>query len=664
MVQAPKDASKWYLATRKGRVWSFENEDDVDTKRESLDIRDRLRLTFDKQSQQWGITSLAFDPGFPQRPFLYVAYNGRKDRKSPVVSFVARFETDDGGDTFAAASEKIILSKPQKKNRYHHVGQIAFGPDGYLYVGFGAQTGDQGQDTSSWDGSILRIDVARGEPYSIPPDNPLVGVVGAKEEIYAWGFRNPWRFSFDRATGELRAGDVGAESWEEVDLVVKGGNYGWGVLEGNLCAETKCNRAGLIPPIAEHGHQGKHAAVVGGFVYRGSAMPKLVGAYVYGDTNSRTVWGLFSDPVGKTTRYSIGHVYDGKPHVFAEGNDGELYVMRARPSPQGPRKLVPAQSAGASEFPARLSQTGCVDPSDPRTPAPGTIPYRVNSPQWSDGAEKKRWMAIPEGAQIVARDDGDFVFPPGSVLVESLSFEDRPVETRLLIRHDDGGWGGYSYEWLEDGSDAVLVDRGRTTTLSNGRRWRFPSRAECMACHTGMARFALGPELAQLNGVMEYPSTGRSANQLVTLLHIGVLGDPQDRNRDELPALAAADDMDRSVEDRARGYLHVNCSGCHLNGGPTHSLMDLRFFVDEAEMNVCRVAPELGARGIENPLLIAPGAPQRSLVYQRMGRRDPAQMPPHGTLLIDPVGLEVLGQWISSDDVCPPGRASGVGRGD
>ncbi len=654
MVQAPKDDSRWYLATRRGLVWVFANQDDVDIQTISLDLREHIRFTTDAVSQQWGITSLVFHPQFPDRPYLYVAYNARKDRRSPVVSVVARFETTDGGNTFAADSEVIVLSQVQEKP-FHHVGQIAFGPDAYLYIALGDDNGTRAPDLTDLRGSILRIDVDGEEPYGIPADNPLVGMANVREEIYAWGLRNAWRFSFDRETGDLWAGDVGQDNWEEVNLVVKGGNYGWKIMEGNACVEPGCDQRGLIPPVAAHDHS-EGGAIIGGFVYRGRDIPGLVGAYVYGDFQARDVWALFFDAEGNPERRSIGRPTNGKPHVFIQDNAGELYIMRSRPDPQGPRKLVLKQSTGrgTSEFPGLLSQTGCVDPADPQVPAAGTIPYRINSPFWSDGAAKRRWMSIPEGTQIVAQNDGDFAFPIGTVLVKTFAFDGTPVETRLLIRHNDGGWAGYSYEWLDDGSDAVLLERGKTKELANGQMWLYPNRNQCLVCHTQVARYALGPELAQLNGDFEYPSTGRTANQLVTLQHVGVLLDPQARRPSRLPALAAAGESNRPIEGRARSYLHVNCSGCHRPGGPTQSLMDLRFFTRAESMNVCNVAPQLGNLGIENPALIAPGSLERSVVYQRMNRRGSQQMPPFGTFIVDTAAVEVIGNWILNEDVCPP----------
>ncbi len=590
LVQAPQDDDTWYIAERKGLIRSFANDEAASTSEIVLDIQDRIQFTgfndTQRDSQQWGIMSFEFHPQFPTVPYLYVGYNAKETPESVTRAVVSRFETMDGGQTFDADSEAILFTQPYARP-FHHLGNIEFGPDGYLYIGLGdgnIRRGGEGQDLNELLGAILRIDIDSAFPYAIPPDNPLVGTGLGREELYAWGFRNPWAFSFDRETGELWMGDVGGSQWEEVNRVQKGGNYGWNIVEGNQCKSAECDTTGLIPPTHTYDHT-EGQAVIGGFVYRGSAIPGLVGTYIFGDVSTTTIWGLFFDSNGESRREEVA-VARGllPPHVFAQSNDGEIYFMRAREM-QTPRKIIPGDTPQLVDdhFPQRLSQTGCVDPADPRNPVAGTIPYRVNSPLWSDGAVKKRWMAIPEAAHIVAQGDGDFEFPVGTVLVKSFSFDDTPVETRLLVRHRDGGWAGYSYEWLDDGSDAVLLqEECKTKVLANGQTWAFPSRTQCMICHTQVAKFALGPELAQLNSEFEYPSTGRTANQLATLQHVGVLVDRRDRTPSQLPALAAANESNRSVEDRARSYMHANCSGCHRPDGPTQSLMDLRFFVRHA----------------------------------------------------------------------------------
>lgn len=664
MVQSAADDSKWYMATREGLVWRFENDDDVVAKRLSLDLGERTRFANDAGSQQWGVTSLALHPNFPSRPFLYVAYNTRRQRGAPVVSVVSRFATADGGETFDADSEAIVLSKVQTGTRYHHLGQIAFGPDRLLYIGFGAPRGTAGQDRRLWDGSILRIDIDGGEPYAIPADNPFVGMAEVRPEIFAWGLRNPWRFSFDRKTGELWAGDIGWDSWEEIDVVVKGGNYGWKIVEGNHCVrQKKCKKTGLIPPVFEYPHGRRSAAVVGGFVYRGSSIPDLVGAYVYADTGTRDLSALFFDAAGVVQNHVIGRVRKNRPQVIAQGNDGELYVMRARGERRGPMRVVPARqpAPGAGALARRLSQSGCIDPAHPHAAPAGTIPYQVRVPQWADGASARRWMSIPPGERIVVDRQGRFEFPVGTVLVQSLSLDDRPVETRLLVRHRDAGWGAYSYEWLADGSDALLLDDGKKRRLPDGGKWRFPRRSQCRACHNETAGIVLGLELAQLAGPMDYPSSGRTADQLTTLRSIGVLDDSRRVAAERLPPLAAVDDTGRSGAERARSYLHANCSSCHRPAGPTQSLIDLRFSVAAAEMNLCRVAPERGDLGIAGASLLEPGWPQRSILYQRMNRRDSSRMPPHGSEKVDSSALEVLREWISSQPDCPPVGAGAGG---
>jgi len=212
----------------------------------------------------------------------------------------------------------------------HNGGQIAFGPDGLLYVGLGdgGSGGDplgHAQDTSTLLGSILRIDVDRGTPYAVPPDNPFAAG-GGRPEIFAWGLRNPWRWSFDRETGELWCGDVGQNRWEEVDRIRRGGNYGWNVREGAHCfASAECDSAGLIEPVAEYSHD-EGCSITGGYVYRGATLPQISGAYVYGDFCSGRIWGLFSAGGGALAPRLLAE--SGlQISSFAEDHDGELYVV-------------------------------------------------------------------------------------------------------------------------------------------------------------------------------------------------------------------------------------------------------------------------------------------------------------------------------------------------
>ena len=313
------------VSEQAGQVWALDAaESGHATAQGILDITDRAS---GRRSEE-GLLGLAIDP--ENERYLYAYYSAANPRRS----VISRFTLSPDHSAADPDSELAILEVGQPYAN-HNGGQLAFGPDGYLYVGLGdgGSAGDplgNGQDTSTLLGAILRIDVSQatpGHPYAIPPDNPFAEG-GGRGEIWAYGLRNPWRFSFDRATGELWAGDVGQNRWEEIDLIQRGGNYGWNVLEGNHCFRPGdgCQREGTLPPIWEYSLDGEPCSVIGGYVYRGSAMPWLSGAYVYGDYCSGKVFGL---------RYVGGEVIEHRQLAdtglsimsFAQDNDGELYLL-------------------------------------------------------------------------------------------------------------------------------------------------------------------------------------------------------------------------------------------------------------------------------------------------------------------------------------------------
>ncbi len=282
-----------------------------------------------RSGNEEGLLSVAFHPRFAEQPYLYVYYAAAAPRRT----VVARFRFDTPRRAADPGSERVLLEVDQPYSN-HKGGQLAFGPDGFLYVGLGdgGSGGDpheNGQNRGVLLGKILRIDVDREQPplrYAIPPDNPFVGQAGARAEIWAYGLRNPWRFSFDRQTGALYAGDVGQDAWEEIDRIVKGGNFGWNLLEGTHCYKTSpCSAVGLEPPIAEYSH-GEGRSVTGGFVYRGAALAGLQGRYIFGDYTSGTVWTLPTDRPGlqKPERLLATH---HSISSFGEDAAGELYLV-------------------------------------------------------------------------------------------------------------------------------------------------------------------------------------------------------------------------------------------------------------------------------------------------------------------------------------------------
>jgi uncharacterized repeat protein (TIGR03806 family) len=653
LAQIPGDSSHWYEAERAGRLLRFVNEDAVATTAIFLDLTSRF-VPID-YFPEWGITSFAFHPDFRSNGELYVVYNVKPGAEAPVESRLSRFRSTDGGVTSDPATEQILISFTQEVGKeYHPFAHVAFGPDGYLYLSSGdGLTNELAQDPFDLRGKILRIDVDQGDPYAIPPTNPYAGGGGAPE-VYARGFRNPWRFSFDHVTGDLWVGDVGAEHWEEINLVQNGGNYGWNTMEGPFCLLEPCDSTGMLPPFVYYSHQIGNS-VTGGYVYRGSDIPELQGSYLFADAGvGRMLW-------------IIGYADDGTPYqdvlldtgdrasAFARDNDGELYLFDVRQQEGGGIfRIVPAIRDGSlTGGPAeRLSQTGCVRPAAPTQPAPGLIPYDVLTPLWSDGALKRRWMGLPDGTRIAITPDGDFEFPIGTVLMKSFYHDGVPIETRLFMRHTDGSWAGYSYEWREDRSDADLLPADKVKLVGGDLLWTYPSRPQCLQCHTEAAGYTLGPELLQLNSDFLYPETGRTSNQLRTLEHIGLFEHALPAPPNALRALVPVDRPNGSDILQARSYLHANCSICHRPGGEPHTPIDFRFTAYVETMSVCNELPLHGDLEIPGALVLKPGDPSLSLVSLRPSRLDVNRMPPIGTRVVDSEGTAAIDAWIERADVC------------
>ena len=270
-----------------------------------------------------GLLGLAFSPNFQVDERVYVYYSATEPRRG----VLSRFRVIDG--VLDTTSEDVLIEVPQPSGK-HNGGQLAFGPDGYLYlgVGDGSSGGDEegnSQNLSTLRGSIIRLDVS-GEGYRVPADNPFVDRPDARPEIYAFGLRNPWRFSFDRATGDLWAGDVGHDRWEEINRIVSGGNYGWNITEGFECFDSSgCDTSEFEPPRAVYGHD-EGCSVTGGYVYRGPSMPELNGWYVYADFCSGRIWAVNTADAGAPVLLAeTGEVIT----TFGELPNGELLVLAA-----------------------------------------------------------------------------------------------------------------------------------------------------------------------------------------------------------------------------------------------------------------------------------------------------------------------------------------------
>jgi uncharacterized repeat protein (TIGR03806 family) len=396
--------------------------------------------------------------------------------------------------------------------------------------------------------------------------------------------------------------------------------------------------------------RGLGISVTGGYVYRGSAIPDLVGSYLFGDYGSGLIWRLVPSAGGGLNAEQLFDFSNDSLSSFGQGNDGELYVLDIVGG--GLHKIVPAGGGTpTSPVPTLLSQTGCVSPQNATLPATGLIPYAPAAAFWSDNATKERWLAIPNGTSIGRDSDGDFSLPNGTVLMKHFRLNNQLVETRLFMRHPDGDWAGYTYEWNAQRTDATLVQGGKTVTVGS-QSWIFPSGNDCLTCHTAAAGFSLGLEAAQLNHDFTYASTGRTANELRTLDAITMfttpLGDPALQ-----PSMPDPSDTSAPLAQRARAYLHTNCANCHRTGGPTPSSMDLRYSTLLSSTNACGASPSSGDLGIGAAArIIAPGNAANSVLVARMNRRDANGMPPLASGIVDATGVALLQQWINTLTTC------------
>ncbi|MEZ5989841.1 MAG: PQQ-dependent sugar dehydrogenase [Planctomycetota bacterium] len=655
VTHAPDGTDRLFVLEQGGRIMVVPNDDQATSAKVFLDIRAQVW-----SGGEHGLLGLAFDPDYATTGTFWIYYSVT----SPHRSIVSRWQVDaKDPDKADATSEQVVLTQAQPYTN-HNGGMIAFGPDKMLYIGFGdgGSGGDpqnNAQTTSVWLGKILRIDVRGQATYAVPKDNPFAGKTGWAPEIWALGLRNPWRFSFDRATGRLWAGDVGQNTWEEVDVIVKGGNYAWRIFEGTHNYNNPTNRqlSEFDGPVLDL-NRTLARSITGGYVYRGGAIDTLRGHYVYGDYATGNVWALSYDDqknvmlantlVGTvSTISSFGETRDGELLV-ANYNAGQLYRV-VRKGSQDP----------GGKIPAKLSGTGLFQDTAKLVPNTGLIAYDVNSPLWSDDAAKQRWIGVPDGTTIDFSEDGNWAFPVGTILVKHFEIDTggaslTRLETRVLI-HETNGWAGYTYVWNAAQTDADLALDGGTTALKvkdptapggfRNQTWTFPDSASCMQCHTSAAGFVLGVRTSQVHRTYPYPLM--DDDQLRSWNNIGLFTSSLDEKRiHTMPQLVDPRGPYGNLEQKARSYLEGNCAQCHRPGGPTPNDMDLRASTPILEAGLLDVAPTSGDLGLTTPRRVLPGKKESSVLWERMRRLDQHRMPPLGSSVVDQPGVVLVGQWI------------------
>jgi uncharacterized repeat protein (TIGR03806 family) len=671
--------NRLFVAERWGKIYSFVNDPSVD----KADLVIELKGAGTRESpRKQHIYNFAFHPKFKDNGYLFVTYVPNTEKDLPDGTRLSRFTVTGDPPVIDRASEKVLFTW---RCGGHNGSCMKFGPDGFLYLGTGDGSGiadefHAGQDLTSLHSKILRFDVDRADPgleYAIPKDNPFVDTKGARPEVWAYGLRQPWRFSFDRKTGDLWVGEVGQDLWESVYKIQKGGNYGWSVNEGThpFRPERLKGPTPILPPVVEHSHT-DFRSLTGGFVYHGKRLPELEGHYIYGDFDTGRIWA-FRYTGGKATEQRELTRTTYRVVSFGEDAAGEVYFLDFVGG--GVHQLVKAPPVkDVAKFPRKLSETGIFTSTKDHQVAPGVIPYSVNAQLWGDHASKERFLAIPGDGKIGVDEvtypqpspgaPPGWHFPDGTVLVKTFAMDlergnpksRKRLETRLLHYQQFPGsqeigdqyWRGYTYVWNDEQTDAELVDeRGLDLRLKikvNGtvmeQTYHLPSRAECTLCHTNAAKFALGVNTMQLNRDHDYG--GVVANQLATFEHIGLFKKKLPKSPEQLPRLADYNDTKLPVEVRARSYLHSNCAHCHMKWGGGNAEFKLLVTLPLKDTGIVNTPPAHGDFGIPGGKLVVPGHPEQSVLLHRMAKTGLGRMPHIGSNVVDEQAVGVVREWI------------------
>jgi uncharacterized repeat protein (TIGR03806 family) len=690
-----------YAVGRAGQVKYFDPAMKTDAGKLFIDVSQGLFT-----GQDSGLMNMVFHPQYgladsPNRNYFYLFYVANLGSSQAVR--LSRFTAMEGANSANKSTEQILIEEPVP-DTFHRGSGMTFGKDGFLYVAFGEfGNPNNGQDFSNHiSGGVIRIDVdqdatkshaikvkgqGKTQNYFIPNDNPFVGQSGILEEYWTKGERNPHKLTMDSVTGRMFIGNVGGNtdtSQEEVNEVVKGGNYGWPFREGNrdlgswtfqsttkgyqvtgkpaqitgtlqeanlvLERPKSCNGVDAQCPNIGNTTDGK--CIIGGYVYRGSALPDLTGKYILGDCNLGVVWAtaderahgpiqqLFTSPF--ITIVTFGQDRDGE--LYLAGVNGQVYKIVATGQPVG-------------EPPDAISKLGVFSDLANLTPAPGLIPYDMSTPLWSDGAKKARWMIVPTDAkqQIDVTADGSWTFPVGTVFVKHFELEQanaapRRLETRFLIHAKDDRYYGVTYRWRADNSDADLQAANSFREKVGEQTWHYPSRAECTQCHNSATGYVLGPKTAQFNRPFTYAGSGLTANMVNTLQGLGLFKTPL--MPASLPRMPSLYEGTAFAEDRARAYLDANCAGCHRPDGAARGNWDGRFSTVLDMQNLVGAEP-VEAQGIMGAKVLAPQNPAASILFNRLSALDGTAMPPLAKSIIDTSAVSVFTAWLAAMNLQP-----------
>jgi glucose/arabinose dehydrogenase/mono/diheme cytochrome c family protein len=666
-----------YVVDKPGLIWVFPNDQNVEESqvKQILDIRDEVR-----DNHEQGFISMAFHPDFAQNGFAYIYFiEGENDEPSSGGRFddgVLQRITLDSTSTpqgILAGSRVDVLRVPQVGND-HKGGKMEFHPGNDLFfmsIGDGAYAATAGdpvdptdprknnsaQETDNLRGTFIRIEMldtpVNGQYYRIPSDNPFVGNADVLDEIWSYGHRNPWRWSFQQtAPYTLWETEVGQAGFEEVNIIEPGKNYGWPICEG----ETHRGQAGGDPsvirsctndlegPVEGYFHSTGSVSIIGGVVYNGNALPALKGKFLFGDYISKNIWTLEE---GQTKEL----LSDGFPsNIVSFGTDlsGDQVLVSTYGFEFGVSGIyrIVDRDAVAAVIPSKLSETGVFADISQQFPVSGVIEYQVNSQPWLDGALLRFFVTTPNDENISFSQEDLWSLPIGSAIIKHSDIKAsatqlKPFETSVLF-HQQNGWEAANYRWNSQGTDATLVTTTQVESVSefiNGSMQLVDrtvrAGSECSSCHSGAnGKVPRGFKTQQLN--RQFSQQGVSENQLDVFNRINLFNDAISASSN-YSAYVDPTDNSADLNERARVYLDTNCSSCHAG-----SLMNLKYGVALQDMDI------MNRRLAGSQYRMLPFDHTRSVLHS-FQVSDGNRMP-RGTTTTNPNADDLFKQWIDAND--------------
>lgn len=700
-------SSEMLVMVKGGQIWRFPNDPGATVVQRSLvlNIADRLQIAPEMGLLRMVFHPQFGQAGSPHANDVFLCYSHRPPGAAASnydnMWRISRFQWQPATGTIDPASEQVLIQQ-YDPDGWHNAGILAFDNAGFLLIsaGDGGAANDFHGLSQKLDlglfGGILRIDVdndpARSHPirrqpldlvdrkpagyppsftqgYSIPNDNPWQDPGGGVlEEFHALGLRSPHSGHYDPVTGDLWVADVGQTRWEELNLIRREGNYGWPFLEGNHVVTTQRPNPtyGVVTPPVHTYSPVEGTSIIGGLRYRGTKWAsELGGKILIGDNTKGTLSSVALRPAPsaplKTQLVSGlgGSLFTGLANICTD-SAGEVYLIVLNGVGLDGGRIMKLDKTGSTPQPPQLlSQTGLFTDLTGLQPHADLIPYTVANPLWSDGALKKRWI-VTTASRPTAQATGNWTFQNGTVLVKHFEIPvderyphiTRKLETRVMVQTSNGGKYGITYKWNTAGTDAVLLENGAEedipVTLADGsgtvKHWSYPSRSDCMSCHTPETGFAIGMRTHQLNLTIAHPETGLPVNQL-SYLGSSVVNGSVSSFTDNLRS-APLDDESMPLEHRIRSYLDSNCSHCHRPDTGI-GFFDARLETPLAAQNLID-APltgyfDMGPQG----RYIKPGDALLSALHVRGASTTPGiAMPPLGKHEVDQQAMDLLRDYI------------------